>query len=84
MSHIPYYNQPEGTKKMKNGFELRTELMAMAKDYVEKQYAANVEYVKKTSELLSAEELVALMKPYSFDDVLSYARQMYSFVNTKE
>ena len=69
---------------MKNGFELRTELMAMAKDYVEKQYSANLEFVNKAAELLTSEEVKKLTKPYSFDDVLRYAREMYSFVNTKE
>lgn len=84
MSHIPYYGQPEKAPRMKNGFELRAELIALAKSYVENQYQANLEYCSKMSKLTSTETLEALAKPYTFDDVLKYAKEMYSFVSNKE
>jgi len=74
----------------KNPFELRTDLLAMAKDYCDKQYElqwataqsvieklnANAEdYVKQVQELTP--------KPYTMGEMIDKANELYSFVSKK-
>lgn len=88
MSHIPYYNQPdtEGKPMNKNGYEIRTELVAIAKDYIEKQHAANVEYANKLLELgqIHQAAYTEMMKPYSLEDIVKQASKIYEFVTDKK
>ena len=70
----------------KNPFELRADVLAMAKDYLDEQYRVNMEMSNKLFEVGSktAEELQAAMKPYSGQQLNETAQQMYSFVSKKD
>jgi hypothetical protein len=88
MSHIPYYNQPETESKRmnKNGYEIRAELVAVAKDYIEKQQAINKEYANKMLEIgtITQEEYMKMLKPYTFESIIEHANKMYEFVTAKK
>jgi hypothetical protein len=88
MSHIPYFNQPETESKRmnKNGYEIRAQLVELAKDYLEKHHADNLEYTAKLVELgqLQKEAYLAAMKPYSLEAVIEHANKMYEFVTSKK
>ena len=70
----------------KNPFEIRTEVLEMAKDYMDKQTQMNIEFTSKMFEAgkKNAEELRAAMTPYSMDDLMEKAKEMYSFVSNKD
>ena len=86
MSHVPYYNQTDTvSKKMnKNGYEIRAELVAIAKDYIEKQHAANVEYMTKLIALgqVDQSEYLKALKPYTIEAIIEQANKLYGFVAT--
>ena len=91
MSHIPYYGQSEhkGTQMNttnKNGYEIRAYVMELAKDYVEKQTKANLEYVEKMHSLGKAtlDEYLKAMQPYTMKDIMDKTKEMYSFVSFKD
>lgn len=88
MSHIPYYGQPENkpTQPPKNGYEIRAQLIELAKDYVEKQSKANIEYAEKMQALgkIQLEEYMNAFKPYTMADIMARAQDMYSFVASKD
>jgi len=74
----------------RNPFELRTDLLAMAKDYLDKQYDMNVMFAEKTVETLNEqaenyqEQVKELMpKPYTMGELIDKANELYSFVTKK-
>ena len=70
----------------KNPFEIRAEILEMAKDYMDKQTQMNIEFATKMFEAgqKSADELKTAMTPYSMDDLMEKAKEMYSFVSKKD
>jgi hypothetical protein len=88
MSHIPYYGQAETETKRaaKNGYEIRAQILELAKDYVENQYKANLEYVNRLADLqkITTEEYLKLTKPYNMDTIMSHVDKMYNFVMSKK
>jgi hypothetical protein len=67
---------------MKNPFEIRTEVLAMAKDYMDKQYALNLELAQKMAgETAKAMENLPTM--YTMEELMEKAKEMYKFVETK-
>ena len=71
----------------KNPFELRTEVLEMAKDYLDQQQKANIAFMEKALEegKKSFEEYqAAVTKMYSMDDLMEKAKEMYSFVSNKD
>ena len=70
-----------------NPFEIRAELLKLAQEHVEAQYKANVEFATKSYEMLVAQGKsiadVILPMPYTFEDVMAKAKEMYSFVDGK-
>jgi hypothetical protein len=87
MSHIPYFSQTETESKhmSKNGYELRAQLLELAKDYLDKQHAANKEYIAKLLEIgqIHTEAAMDSFKPYTFDSIIEHANKMYEFVGRK-
>lgn len=69
----------------KNPFELRTDILAMAKDYMDKQWEANVDLTKQLMEVgdKNVKDLEQAMQPYTVDAMLDKAKEMYSFVTEK-
>ena len=70
----------------KNPFEIRSDMLQLAKEYMDLQTKMNVEYTSKMFEAgqKTAEELKEAMTPYSMDELMSKAKEMYSFVSKKD
>lgn len=70
----------------KNPFEIRSEVLGMAKDYLDKQTQMNVEFTKKLFEQgkKTVEEMQAAYTPYTMDDLIKKAGEMYAFVIKKD
>lgn len=83
MSHLPYYNPNE--KPGKNGYEIRANVLQLAKEYLENLHQVNLTYAKNMMELgqLQQEEYLKMIKPYTFDEYMKKAQEMYSFVEKK-
>jgi ABC-type transporter lipoprotein component MlaA len=67
-------------------FEIRTDMLAMAKDYMDQQYHMNIAFAEKALELnkKSIEEVQDMYKMYSIDELMEKAKEMYSFVSKKD
>jgi hypothetical protein len=67
----------------KNPFEIRTEVLAMAKEYLDKQVELQVEYTKK---MIEAGEKIASEMPtmYSTEELIAKAQELYGFVSKKD
>jgi len=70
----------------KNPFEIRSDMLAMAKDYMDQQYHMNVEFANKSLELnkKTIDEVKDFYKMYSIDELMEKAKEMYSFVSKKD
>ena len=70
----------------KNPFEIRSDMIALAKQYLDKQYELNVQLANDMFEQgkKSYEEVQEAYKMYSIEEVIEKAQQMYSFVSTKD
>lgn len=66
----------------KNPFEIRSDILAMAKDYMDKQYQLNLEMTQKMIEAgqKSLEDLPTL---YSIEELQEKAKELYSFVSSR-
>lgn len=71
----------------KNGYELRTDILAMAKDLVQTEYSMkfhgwemSTERDKKTGQIVTKVEMPEFP---GLDKVLEVAEKMYTFVNKK-
>jgi len=69
-------------------FEIRTQLLEMAKEYLEKQYAVNTEFAKRAYDELVAQNQSTVdawknvaPKMYTLEDVLKEAAKLYGFVS---
>lgn len=70
----------------KNPFEIRGEVLQLAKEYMDKQAEMNMRYAEKMMEIgrIQSEEYMKAFQPYSFEDLMKKANDMYSFISTKE
>lgn len=71
----------------KNPFEIRAEVLQLAKDYMDQQYHMNLSFMQKAFEegRKSFEEYQkAATTMYSIDDLTKKAQEMYSFIATKD
>lgn len=70
----------------KNPFEIRLEMLTLAKDYMDNAWTMNMEFTRLMFEQgkRTAEEVEAAMKPYSIDELMKKAQEMYSFVSKKD
>ena len=70
----------------KNPFEIRAEMLSLAKDYMDRQYELNIQLMNDMYEQGKAtyEEVQSAYKIYSMDDLMAKAKEMYSFVSTKD
>jgi len=85
MSLNDYTPKVPEVKFNKNGYEIRTDILSMAKDLVEAEYSAKFagwelssKRDEKTGELVST---VAMPEFPGLDQVLATAEKMYAFVN---
>jgi len=70
----------------KNPFEIRAEMLQLAKDYMDQQYHMNVQLMNDLYEQgkKSYKEVEEAYRMYSMEDLMSKAKELYSFVSTKE
>jgi ABC-type transporter lipoprotein component MlaA len=70
----------------KNPFEIRAEMLQLAKDYMDQQYHMNIQFAEKMMDAgkKSAEEMKDLYKMYTVDELMEKAKEMYSFVSKKD
>jgi len=69
----------------KNPFEIRSEMLQLAKDYMDQQYHMNVQFAEKMMDAgkMQMEEFQKVTEMYSVEDMMEKAREMYSFVSDK-
>jgi len=74
----------------KNPFEIRAEMLQLAKDYMDQQYHMNIQFYenmiaegKKVREEVE-EQLKDAYKMYSMEDLMDKAKELYSFVSKKD
>lgn len=67
----------------KNPFEIRSDILAMAKDYMDKQNELNMAFFNQMVEA-GKKTIDECPKMYSMEDLHEKAKEMYSFVSTKE
>ena len=70
----------------KNPFEIRAEMLQMAKDYMDQQWRMNIQLVNDLYEtgLKTADEVAEAYKIYSTEELMQKAKEMYSFVSKKD
>ena len=69
-----------------NPFEIRTEMLSMAKDYMDQQYKMNIQLATDMYDQgqKNMVELQDAYKMYSVEDMMAKAKEMYSFVSKKD
>ena len=69
-----------------NPFEIRAEMVSLAKDYMDAQQELNIQLVNDMYEQgkKTYEEVQEAYKMYTMDDLMGKAKEMYSFVSTKD
>jgi hypothetical protein len=70
----------------KNPFEIRAEMLQLAKDYMDQQYHMNVQFAEKMMEQnkQTADDFKDIYKMYSIEDLMAKAKEMYEFVSKKD
>jgi hypothetical protein len=70
----------------KNPFEIRAEMLQLAKEYMDKQQEMNVQLMNDLFEQnkVQMEEVIAAYKMYSMEDLMAKAKEMYTFVSKKD
>ena len=70
----------------KNPFEIRADMLKLAKVYMDQQYNMNVQLMNDMYEQgkKNYEEVQEAYKMYSMEDLMNKAKEMYSFVSEKK
>ena len=70
----------------KNPFEIRAEMLAMAKDYMDQQWQMNLMFTERMFEegKKTMEDVQSAMKIYSIEELQDKAKELYSFVSKKD
>jgi ABC-type transporter lipoprotein component MlaA len=70
----------------KNPFEIRAEMLQLAKEYMDQQYHMNVQFAESMMEQgkKTIEDVQSSYQMYSMDDLMEKAKEMYSFVSNKD
>lgn len=70
----------------KNPFEIRADMIQLAKEYMDKQQEMNVQFAKDMFEQgkMQMEQFQEACKMYSMEDMMTKAQEMYSFVSKKD
>ena len=81
----------EYMKTNRSPFEIRTDLLKIAQDYLQKQYEANAalarataQELQKTGVAFQSDMRTEVPKYFDFEDIILKARELYGFVNTKQ
>lgn len=70
----------------KNPFEIRQEVLAMAKEYMDQAWHLNAEFMRQMFEQnkVTVEEMKKALTPYSIDELMKKAQEFYGFVCKKD
>lgn len=70
----------------KNPFEIRAEILQLAKEYMDQQCQMNIQFAENMTEQgkKTVEEVQKAYTMYSMDDLMEKAKEMYSFVSKKD
>jgi len=70
----------------KNPFEIRAEMLAMAKDYMDQQWHMNIDFTRQLVEQNKAtvEQMQEALKPYTIEELMKKATELYTFVSDKK
>jgi hypothetical protein len=70
----------------KNPFEIRAEMLQLAKDYMDTQHQLNIQLMNDMFEQgrKTYEDVQEAYKMYSMDELMEKAKEMYSFVSKKD
>jgi hypothetical protein len=70
----------------KNPFEIRADMLAMAKDYMDQQWTMNIQLANDMYEQgqKTMDEVKEAYQIYSTEDLMAKAKEMYSFVSKKD
>jgi hypothetical protein len=70
----------------KNPFEIRAEMLQLAKEYMDQQYHMNFQLLQDlfAQGKIQMEELKLASKLYSSEELLAKAKEFYGFVSTKD
>ena len=70
----------------KNPFEIRAEMLHMAKDYMDQAWHVNVDFSRQLFEQgkKTAEEMTKALEPYPMKDLMAKAQEFYGFVSKKD
>ena len=70
----------------KNPFELRAEMLQLAKEYMDQQYHMNVQFAENmvAQGKKTVEDIKDTYKMYSMEDLMAKAKEMYGFVAKKD
>lgn len=69
----------------KNPFEIRADMLQLAKDYMDQQYHMNIQFAEKLMEQnkQTTDDFKDAYKMYSIEDLVEKAKEMYSFVEMR-
>lgn len=83
--------QPAYLLQNKTPYEIRTQLIEIAQNYLQAQYEANLELARATFDkmvkhgyAMQSEWEKHLPKMYDFNEILEKARELYQFVDNKK
>ena len=70
----------------KNPFEIRTEMLSMAKDYMDRAWEMNYMFTQQLFDQgkKTVEDMQEALKPYSTEELMKKATEFYSFVSKKD
>lgn len=71
---------------MKNPFEIRQEVLKMAKDYMDRTWEMNYMFAQQMFDQgkKTAEEMQEALKPYSTEELMKKAAELYTFVSKRD
>ena len=70
----------------KNPFEIRADMLKLAKEYMDAQHELNIQLMNDLYEQgkKTYEEVQDAYKMYSMEELMAKAKEMYSFVSKKD
>ncbi len=70
----------------KNPFEIRADMLGLAKDYMDQQYHMNIQLANDLYEQgkKNMDDVEKAYEMYSMSDLMERAKEMYSFVSKKD
>lgn len=70
----------------KNPFEIRAEMISLAKEYMDQVTALNIDTATKMMEAgkIQADEFAKMTQMYSMEQLMEKAQEMYAFVSKKD